>query len=415
MPWPAITLILALALAATILYSRRRFAQLAAQRTEADNRRRLVEREGADKLQDLRSRQEALFDRMLAGVLILDGQGRVQLVNPAVRRQFDLTTDMRGHTLLETIRSHKLQEIVRNTANEGQAVDRELDFVSGLDNRHFSVSAALINETDAESGIIVIFHDLTELKRLEKQRKEFVANVNHELRTPLSLIMGFVETLLDGNVKEPALREEFLRKIQKHSNRLTFLIEDLLVLSQLETAQITLNRGKVPLAELVRRVFDDLQDHADSRAVKLVSQVEENLEIWADADRLQQVIQNLIDNGIKYGKENGEVRVTASRAEPSRLVVQVSDDGPGIPNEARDRIFERFFRVDKARSRDQGGTGLGLAIVKHIVQAHDGRVWLDDSLPGTVFSFSIPADPPRSDAGTRERRPERDYLPGRPG
>ena len=206
------------------------------------------------------------------------------------------------------------------------------------------------------------------------------------------MIKGYVETLIEGNVNDPSLQSRFLGKIQKHSDRLTYLIEDLLALSQLESNQIALSPADVPLQALVSRVFDDLQDKAEERGVSLSAAFEDDLSVWVDADRIIQVLQNLIENGIKYGRPEGQVLVRAKLGEDRFVVVTVFDDGPGIPAEARDRVFERFFRVDKARSREQGGTGLGLAIVKHIVQTHGGRVWLEQGdEQGTAFSFTLPA------------------------
>ncbi|MCS1407506.1 MAG: Alkaline phosphatase synthesis sensor protein PhoR [Verrucomicrobia subdivision 3 bacterium] len=369
-----------------------------AKRTQGETEQRL-----SQEIADQAKQQEALFDRMFEGVLILDGNGRVRFANSAVRHLFELSGEVQGKVLIETIRSHELQEIVQLAAKEGQVIGRELVFMSGLENRYFSINAADFKELEAESGIIVIFHDITQIKLLESGRKEFVANVSHELRTPLSMIKGYVETVLEGNVENPGLQERFLRKIHKHSDRLTYLIEDLLVLSQLESNQIALSCGKLQLSALVRRVFDDLQDRAKARSVALISEIDKGIEVWADADRILQVVQNLVDNGIKYGSQEREVRVTASQSSDSYVTVQVANDGPGIPEEAQERIFERFFRVDKARSREQGGTGLGLAIVKHIVQAHGGRVWLESSeRSGTMFSFTVPSKATIAEAAAGE-------------
>ncbi len=389
--WMISSVLLAAALLYVFLSSRRKTRALASRLEEVGRACAETERRLSQELEEQKTQQKSLFDRMLAGVLILDGKGYVRLANSAVRRLFNLSEDLGKKTLLETIRSHELQEIVQIAAREGHVAGRELVFVVGLENQYFSVSAAGIKESDAQSGVIVIFHDLTEIKLLENVRKEFVANVSHELRTPLSMIKGYVETLLDGNIQDLELRQRFLRKIHKHSDRLARLLEDLLALSQLESGQIALNCGKVRLAGLVKRVFDDLHDRAVPRSIHLTADIEEEIEIWADADRILQVIQNLVDNGIKYGSCQGRVCVTASRSANASVIVRVADEGPGIPEDARERIFERFFRVDKARSREQGGTGLGLAIVKHIVQAHGGRVWLDDADEGAVFCFSVPA------------------------
>ena len=393
--WILLSALLAAALLCVFTISRRKIRALSEHLASAKRSHAETEQHLSKELEQQKAQQETLFNRMLAGVLILDGKARVRLVNSALRRLFNLSGNIQNKTLLETIRSHELHEIVQTAANQGPVAGRELNFPSAATNRYFSISAAGLKDSDAQSGVIVLFHDLTQIKLLENKRKDFVANVNHELRTPLSMIKGCVETLLDGNAPNPQDQERFLQKIQKHSDRLTYLIEDLLALSQLESGQIAMNHAKIPLAPLVQRVFDDLQDRAQPRSITLVSNVQNEIQIWADPNRIHQVIQNLVDNGIKYGQPGGNVRVRANRSNNNdSVIIHISDDGPGIPENARQRIFERFFRVDKARSREQGGTGLGLAIVKHIIQAHGGRVWLNnDNNKGATFSLSLPNKP----------------------
>lgn len=393
--WILLSASLATALLCVGILSRRKIRALSSRLAAAKRACAETERHLSKELKQQKAQQETLFNRMLAGVLILDGKARVRLVNSALRRLFDLSGNIQNKTLLETIRSHELYEIVQTAAKQGSVAGRELNFPSGAKSRYFSVSAAGLKDSDAQSGVIVLFHDLTQIKLLENKRKDFVANVNHELRTPLSMIKGCVETLLDGNAPNPQDQERFLQKIQKHSDRLTYLIEDLLALSQLESGQIAMNHAQTQLAPLIQRVFDDLQDRAKTKSITLASNVQNEIQIWADPDRIHQVIQNLVDNGIKYGQPGGNVCVRANRSNNNdSVIIHISDDGPGIPENARQRIFERFFRVDKARSREQGGTGLGLAIVKHIIQAHGGRVWLNNNhQKGSTFSLSLPNKP----------------------
>jgi two-component system phosphate regulon sensor histidine kinase PhoR len=216
--------------------------------------------------------------------------------------------------------------------------------------------------------------------------------VSHELRTPLSLIKGFVETLLEGAKNDPEKCTRFLQTIEKHTDRLTFLIEDLLAISRLESGQVVMNLHQVDLREQTQRVVDDLRARAAEKNVRLENGVPAGLTGRADADRLQQVLTNLVENAIKYGRANGRVTL-GGRADDHRVEMWVEDDGPGIPPEARERVFERFYRVDRARSRETGGTGLGLSIVKHIVQAHGGEVWLKSDIgSGTTFFFTLPRD-----------------------
>jgi two-component system phosphate regulon sensor histidine kinase PhoR len=258
----------------------------------------------------------------------------------------------------------------------------------------------IANGGGRSGGVIVVFHDLTAQTRLENARKEFVANVSHELRTPLSVIKGYVETLIDGARNDPALQLRFLQTIARHADRLTYLIEDLLTLSQLESGGIALNLQQVDLRNQAARVVEDFAVRAAERQMRLVNQAPEALVVRADADRLQQVLVNLVDNAIKYGQRGSEVTLGARLVAPETLDVWVHNEGAGIPAGALPRVFERFYRVDRARSREQGGTGLGLAIVKHIVQSHGGEVRVE-SLPerGTTFTFTLPrADKPSAKA-----------------
>ena len=387
-----VSICLAIALVAEILFSRSKLQQAREENQASQTALADLQARYSLEQQEVAQRQDALFDHMVEGVVILDGQGRIRLVNAAMRELFGITVDVRGKRLIEAIRSHEIQEIVNEATDKGHVTGRDLVIAAAAETKYFAVNASSYEESEAEAGGIVILHDLTTFRQLESGRREFVANVSHELRTPLSMIKGYVETLIEGNVNDPSLQSRFLGKIQKHSDRLTYLIEDLLALSQLESNQIALSPADVPLQALVSRVFDDLQDKAEERGVSLSAAFEDDLSVWVDADRIIQVLQNLIENGIKYGRPEGQVLVRAKLGEDRFVVVTVFDDGPGIPAEARDRVFERFFRVDKARSREQGGTGLGLAIVKHIVQTHGGRVWLEQGdEQGTAFSFTLPA------------------------
>ena len=261
-----------------------------------------------------------------------------------------------------------------------------------MNERCLEVSAAsVLDREGAQHGAILVFHDLTRLKQLENTRQEFVANVSHELRTPLSLIKGFVETLLEGAKDDPDLSTRFLKTIAKHTDRLTYLIEDLLTISRLESGQIVMNLQQVDLREEAGRVLDDLLARAAEKKTTLDNQLPAGLTARADADRLQQVLFNLVENAIKYGKSDGRVSIGGRELPENKVELWVQDDGPGIPAESRERVFERFYRVDRARSRETGGTGLGLAIVKHIVQAHGGEVWVKSDLgAGSTFFLTLP-------------------------
>jgi two-component system phosphate regulon sensor histidine kinase PhoR len=328
---------------------------------------------------------------MLEGLLLLDRNRKIYLANRAFKNLFGLKTELRGKTVMEALRVHELAALVERVEGDGQVFDYELKLPE-LSERWLQVNAAAIfNSAGEREGTILVFHDLTRLKQLERTREEFVANVSHELRTPLSLIKGYVETLLDGARDNPEVAERFLKIIERNTQRLDLLIQDLLTISALESGRVKLNLQPVALRLLVEKIFNDLKPPADNKNVALVNQLPE-LAATADANRIDQVLANLVDNAIKYGRAQGTVIVGGQKTDDNKIEVFVQDDGPGIPPEALDRVFERFYRVDKARSRDQGGTGLGLSIVKHIVHSHGGEVWAKSELgKGATFFFTLPA------------------------
>ncbi|HEY0548549.1 MAG TPA: ATP-binding protein, partial [Verrucomicrobiae bacterium] len=324
------------------------------------------------------------------GVVLLDRTGRIQLVNQSLEKQFDLTVDVRGQTLIEAFRRPELAQLLTRLEPERKMLSCELE-VGGSEARYFEVSAATVFDREGRpQGTIFVFHDLTRIRQLENTRREFVANVSHELRTPLSLIKGYVETLMDGAITDPELSTKFLQTIERHSNRLTNLIEDLLTISRLESGQITLQMKAIPLRSFASSLIAELQTRARERGTTLVNEIPDQLTGRADPDRLEQVFVNLVENAIKYGRAKGRV-IVKGRTINGHVELCVADNGPGIPSEARERIFERFYRIDKARSREAGGTGLGLAIVKHIVQSHGGKVWVESGPgQGAQFYFTLP-------------------------
>jgi two-component system, OmpR family, phosphate regulon sensor histidine kinase PhoR len=338
----------------------------------------------------IQTQQEALFNSMIEGLLLLDADKHIQLANRAFIELFDIAADVRGKTVLEVVRQHELADLVEKVAEQKQVLGYEIK-LGGLSERVLQINAAGVFDNDGQKqGTILVFHDLTRLKQLERTREEFVANVSHELRTPLSLIKGYTETLLDGAKDNPEVATKFLQTIQRNSERLQFLIEDLLTISELESGRIKMNLQSVRLHSLVDRVLEDFKTQANSRRVELKNTVPE-LTARADADRLQQVLGNLIGNAIKYGREGGHVNVSGEMLDGAAIELCVQDDGPGIPAESLERVFERFYRVDKARSREQGGTGLGLSIVKHIVASHGGKVWVkSEPGSGAAFYFTLP-------------------------
>jgi two-component system phosphate regulon sensor histidine kinase PhoR len=238
----------------------------------------------------------------------------------------------------------------------------------------------------------MVLHDLTDLRRLEQVRTEFVANVSHELRTPLTAIQGYLETLLGGALDERQHARRFLEIAFRHTERLGRLLNDLTDLSNIELGKVTLRLGPVPIADVVHSVLDIIRPRAETGRVGLIADVQpSDLTVNADHDRLAQILINLVDNAVKYTPENGWVTVAARPLDPGRAEVRVRDTGVGIPRADLPRLTERFYRVDKARSRELGGTGLGLAIVKHLVLAHGGELSIEsEEGEGTTVRFTLP-------------------------
>ncbi len=391
--WAAILFALAVTLVFIPAWWRERRHRQERDRAQQDYTRKTLEQQQKAHAQ-FQSQQAALFNSMVEGVLLLDAHGRVELFNRSLQQLFRFAGDIREMSLLEAFRLHELDALYNRLLQEGKVQDFEL-VLGGIDRRAVQVNCSLLKDREGRHhGALFVFHDLTRLKQLENTRQEFVANVSHELRTPLSLIKGYVETLLDGAKDNPEVATRFLQTIEKQVDRLTFLIEDLLTISKLESGEVVLNLQTVDLPDFVQPVLESLQALAAEREVRLENALPPGLSASLDTDRMEQVFFNLLDNAIKYGRRGGRV-VVGGNPSASGPELWIKDDGPGIPAEAAERIFERFYRVDRARSRETGGTGLGLSIVKHIVQSHGGKVWVK-SRPGqgSAFYFTLPAEIP---------------------
>jgi two-component system phosphate regulon sensor histidine kinase PhoR len=365
------------------------------ERAEAAHWRELEEQR-ANREAELKAQAQrtvALFDRMIEGLIVVDAAGRIRLANRAAGELFGFAAPATGRTILEATRHHEVSVLANRLEREPEILGHELRLEAVDMPKYIQVNAlALRGSDDGRDGAILVFHDLTRLRQLEAVRQEFVANVSHELRTPLSLIKSAAETLLDGGKDDAAALTRFLQIIDKHANRLTLLIDDLLMLSTLDSGNMRLNLQPVSLRAAVQEVVEDLKTRASTRGATLENAVPAGLIALADPDRLRQVLSNLLDNAIKYGRVQGRAAVGARMLENGRVELTVRDDGPGISAENCARIFERFYRADKARSREQGGTGLGLAIVKHVVQAHGGEVRVESEPgAGATFIFSLPA------------------------
>jgi len=320
---------------------------------------------------------QTILGAMQDGLLVVDARSRIMLMNQPFEKLFELRDPTVGVPLIEAVRHATLDELIAETLGTGEALRSELSVTDSRTHseRHIEVSAVPIKKADDEmSGAVVLFHDITELKQLDQIRREFVANVSHELRTPLSILRGYIEVLLD----EPETQSEELARIlsimERHSKRLQRLVDDLLSLAQLESSQATLEISAVRLDELFSNLIRDWKEKLAAKNLKvIVDLTPEAFTLHADGTRLEEVLYNLLDNAVKFSPENGQIHLRATHR-GSDMVLSVADSGLGIGKEHLPRIFERFYRADKARSRELGGTGLGLAIVKHIAQLHGGRV-----------------------------------------
>lgn len=335
----------------------------------------------------------AILSSMTEGVLVVDASGRILLANRSLHRQFQVGDEAIGRTVLEVFRNRALEELAVDTLRGGETIhEREVTFATPQEHVFEVKAASLLSSGDSRSGAVIVFHDITRLQQLETHRKDFVANVSHELRTPLALIKGYIETLLDEPQPDPKESRRFLKTIQKHSSRLEALIADLLNISALESQQARLQLGPISFAAMVDVVTLELESETKSKSIAVICEIPNTLPlVRADSGRLHQVLFNLLDNALKYTQAGGRVTIRAT-AKDGEVECAVCDNGPGIASEHLPHLFERFYRVDRARSRDLGGTGLGLSIVKHIVQAHGGRVWVESRVgQGSSFHFTLPA------------------------
>src|SRR5438093_490311 len=337
----------------------------------------------------------AMLASMVEGIMVLDCRGTVLQVNPALERMFMVWgREARGRAHWEVIRHHDFNELAKRALETRQNQSGEITMA--LSGRTFRVEASVAGgQRENEACAVLVFHDITALRRLEKVRKDFVANVSHELRTPLTSIKGYVEALLDGAKDDPDQTVRFLDIILKQSDRLNLILEDLLQLSRIESGEVSFKRDPVDLSAVVDRTLALIKPLADKKGHAVTVAIPPDLPPAAgDEEQLVQVLTNLLDNAVKYTPPQGSIHIAGQSAKDSPLSMvelSVTDTGLGIPEADRPRIFERFYRVDKARSRELGGTGLGLSIVKHIVEAHGGQIWVEGNHPvGSRFVVRLP-------------------------
>lgn len=338
-----------------------------------------------------KNKAKAILTSMNDGVIAIDSKGAIILINPAVERMFNVSYEnIVGKSVIEVIRNFDLEKLLYQGLNSVDGVSAELQmFVP--DPKTFRVSTVPLTSETGVVGVVAVLRDVTAFREVERMKTDFVANVSHELRTPLTSIKGFVETLLDGALDEPDTARHFLEIINDETERLNRLISDLLSLSKIEAKQMEANKEMLNLAKIINNTVSILYPQASEKNLKLEATIHPSLpDIEADEDMVGQILINLVDNAIKYTPEGGKVLVTAL-GEDNMAKISVADTGIGIPRESIPRLFERFYRVDKARSREMGGTGLGLAIVKHILEIHHGRIEVESTVgKGSTFTVYLP-------------------------
>lgn len=340
---------------------------------------------GLRRIAEERGSIEVVLGAIVDAVLVLDQANQITLSNSAARELLGLPTKPSKRRLPLLPNNDELLQAVQNALERGESCVSEVPH-SG------KILRIIATPLETGGGVVLVMHDVTEMRRLESMRRDFVANVSHELKTPLTSIRAYVETLMDGGIDDVENNMRFLRKIDKHAHRLNVLLSDLLSLSRIESGRAIDERKRVNVLDPLHDSFNRLSSIAEDKKINLeINAPVQRLEVLGETEALQQIFDNLITNAITYTEKGGKITVDATRTE-KHAEVSVRDSGIGIPDEDLPRIFERFYRVDKARSREQGGTGLGLSIVKHYVQALDGDISVE-SKPGegSAFTVSIPA------------------------
>jgi two-component system phosphate regulon sensor histidine kinase PhoR len=335
---------------------------------------------------------ETILSGMTESVITLDPDLKIKSINRAAENLTGRSKmECRGKSLLEIFRSSELESFARDVLGQKASLEKTVLLYTALRARHLQAyGTKLDNGADKASGLLLVLHDITRLKQLEEIRKDFVANVSHELKTPITSIQGFVETLLDGALEDRDRAKQFLTIIENQAKRLNSIIEDLLSLSRLEQADTEIHKEETDLNPVLDSVFEVCASRAESKSIALRRSCPAGLRALVNPVLLEQAVINLLDNAVKYSPGGSEVLV-ALKEEERTVLISVADNGPGIPAKDLPRIFERFYRVDKTRSRNLGGTGLGLAIVKHITLAHGGTAWVESEMgKGSTFFIRIP-------------------------
>lgn len=344
-----------------------------------------------EQIQENEQQLMGVLTYMKSGVLLVDKGGRILLANRAMGDMLGLEPEtLKGKLHVEAGKSADLSRLIDQCLLEGKEIRDEIQFYFPDERILDAHLAPYVGKRNELKGIVAVLHDITDIRRLEKMRSEFVANVSHELKTPITSVKGFAETLLDGAMEDEELLHDFLNIIHKESVRLHRLINDILHLSKIEQHLVTLIVEEVNVTEVIRNVAETIRKEVKTKGLEL--ELPDNTNVWVEGerDRIQQIILNLVSNAVVYTPEGGKISVSVSERE-NEVDIRVQDNGIGISKKDLPRIFERFYRVDKARARDSGGTGLGLAIVKHLIESHHGSIKVEsEEGEGTIFTVTLP-------------------------
>lgn len=343
-------------------------------------------------IQENEKRLESILNNMFSGMMLISDTGRIVMMNSAAEKLLGYSAqESLGHIHSEVGQNTGLSRLIDRCLETGDKIREEIHVYYPEEHIIDANLGAYTNEQGEIKGVIILLHDITAIRRLEKMRSEFVANVSHELKTPITSIKGFTETLLDGALEDPDISRSFLTIISEESDRLNRLITDILDLSKIEQKRMPLKIEEVDLSKLIKETVRIVRKEARAKNIAIYLPAEETMVLEADRDRLQQIILNLVSNAVNYTPNNGEVTITLRSTDDKYVEMIIADTGIGIPPEHLPRIFERFYRVDKARSRESGGTGLGLAIVKHLVESHHGTIHVESKEgKGTTFTVTLP-------------------------
>ncbi|MCF7872695.1 MAG: cell wall metabolism sensor histidine kinase WalK, partial [Candidatus Omnitrophica bacterium] len=338
-----------------------------------------------------RSRLKAVLLSMFDGVMVTDKKGDIILVNNTLKKELKIKQDPEGKLSLEVIRNLEIQKAIEEILEKKSGIFSKEITITELTKKTFILHAAPVLKGGRPDGAVLIFHDITELRRLEHVRKDFIANVSHELRTPVTNIQGYAETLLAGAWQDEKDLKEFLNIIYSDTEKLAHLINDILDLSKIESTDKPLKLELVNLNDLILKVVKNINKKADKKEIKLQKNLDKNIsKLSVDKMQIEQALLNIIDNAIKYTLKQGKINISTTQLK-DKVRIDISDTGIGIPEKDLKRIFERFYRVDKARSHKLGGTGLGLSIVKNIILNHNGKIWCKSiEGAGSTFSFTLP-------------------------